>query len=240
MSTFRTRPDFGSQVDNLNGGSPARGSWNGDAYVLPVGVGNWVLADEGSYFVAANATVGTGLAGHAAPVVADTDTKALLNIFNNNTTRNLIPDYIFLEVTAAGTAGTLTYAVVWIDNRGVTARASGGALLVANSAHAAAPYASSAVPYFGPVVTTTGFTKVAQSLMREVIPVVQDTILIKFGSGSPGVRAPLTQAGTATSDTVIYMPPVVIPPGGNFQFTSISPSQSAARSYQVHTGWWER
>ena len=239
MSTFRTRPT-GASADNFNGGVPQRGSWYGEPYTLPLGANNWVFADEGSYFVAANATVGTGLAGHAAPVVADTDTKALLHLFNNNSTRNLIPDYIFLEVTAAGTAGTLSYAVLYVDNRGSTARSSGGTLLVSNAAHGAAPHASSVVAYFGAVVTTTGFTKIAQPLMREVIPVVQDTILIKFGSAAGGVRAPLTQAGTATSDTVIHMPPVVIPPGGNLNLASISPIQSAARSYQVHAGWWER
>src|SRR6185436_17088268 len=86
--------------------SPSRTGRYGEAYNQPVGASNWTFADEGSYVVVNNATLATGIAGHAAPVVADTDTKPLFFLFNGGT-RNVIMDYLFLEVTAAGTAGTL-------------------------------------------------------------------------------------------------------------------------------------
>ena len=77
MGKFRERP-AASLTDNSLDAAEGRNSWYGDRYVKSLGNSDWVLADEGSYFVATNATLATGIAGHAAPVVADTDTKALL------------------------------------------------------------------------------------------------------------------------------------------------------------------
>lgn len=238
MGVFRNRPQS-SLGDNALGGGPERSDWYGGGYQNPLGSGNWVLADEGSYFTASNAAVATGIAGHAAPVVADTDTKALLHLYNGGQ-RNIVPDHLFLEVTAAGTAGTIHYAVVYVDNRGATARASGGTAITPVSSHGGAPQTTAATIYFGAVVTTTGFTKVAHQIVREVIPVVQDTVMIKFGSGSPQQRAGLTTAGTATSHVFLDFPPVIVPPGGNLNIAMIRPSQSAAASYQFHFGYWER
>src|SRR5262245_23357666 len=124
MGKFRERPS-GQLADNNLDTADGRNSWYGDRYVKPVGSSNWVLSDEGSYFVATNATLATGIAGHAAPVVADTDTKALLHLYNGGP-RNIVPDFLLLEVTAAGTNGTIQYTTVYTDNKGATARSSGG------------------------------------------------------------------------------------------------------------------
>ena len=42
-----------------------------EAMTLPLGNGMFGLGDEGSVFTCVNATTGTGIAGHAAPVVAE-------------------------------------------------------------------------------------------------------------------------------------------------------------------------
>ena len=98
--TLPTRNADGSAVV-----TPSRSGPYLEAYALPLGGGNWAFADEGSYYVGNNATLATGIAGHAAPVVADTDTKALFSLFNGST-KNVVMDYLFTELTAAGTAGT--------------------------------------------------------------------------------------------------------------------------------------
>lgn len=239
MGKFRNRPVVGLG-DVPGDGASGRNSWYGDRYVLGLGHGNQVVADEGSFWVATNATLATGIAGHAAPVVADTDTKALLHLYNGGQ-RNIVVDHLFLEVTAAGTAGTIQYTVVYIDNKGSSARSSGGTAITPVSTRSDAPTTTGAVIFFGAVVTAmTSSLKVGQQIVREVIPVVQDTVLMKFGSGAGFAHSGLTTAGTATNHVVQHFAPVVIAPGGNLNISQIRPSQSAAASYQFEFGYYER
>ena len=239
MGIFRTRPSVGL-ADNVNDSNPGRNSWYGDRYVVPVGASNWAFADEGSSFVATNATLATGIAGHAAPVVADTDTKALLHLYNGGQ-RNIVVNHLFLEVTAAGTAGTIQYAVVYIDNKGSTARTSGGTAITPVATRSDAPFTTGAVVYFGAVVVAMDASKkVGQQIVREVIPVVQDTVLLKFGGADSSVHSALTTAGTATDHAVLQFAPVVVAPGGNLNVAMIRPSQSGAASYQFEFGYFER
>lgn len=213
-----------------------------EAYTVGMGGGNWAFADEGSYIVVNNATLATGIAGHAAPVVADTDTKPLFFIFNG-TTKNVVMDYLFLEVTAAGTAGTINYTTVYLDNKGSTAYSSGGTQITsfAGANSAITPATTGLTCYFGAVVAAmTSSVKVGQQITREVIPVVQDTVTMKFGGPNAGFRSALTTAGTATSHVVQHFAPVVVGPGGNLNISQIRPSQSAAASYQFSAGFWLR
>lgn len=221
--------------------TPTRTGPYGEAYNLSMGAGNWTFADEGSYFVGHNATVGTGLAGHAAPVVADTDTKALFHLFNGST-KNVVLDYLFTEVTAAGTGGTITYTVAYVDNKGTTALSSGGTAIVpVSSLSGGSGIPAGIVTTFGACVTAmTSSSKVGAQIAREVIPVVQDTLLVKFGAVSGAPHSGITSAGTATNHMVQLFAPIVIGPGGNLNIAHISPSQSAARSYQVSFGFWVR
>jgi hypothetical protein len=211
-----------------------------EAYTLPLGGGDYGFADEGSYYHASNATLATGIAGHAAPVVADGVTKALLHLFNNGE-KNIIPTYLFLEVTAAGTAGTLHYTTIYIDNAGATARASGGTAITPVNAKSNGDQTTGAVLYFGPVVTAMATPyKVGQQIVREVIPVVQDTVLMRFGAPSGHPHTGYTTAGTATVHVIQDFAPIVIGPGGNLNISQIRPSQSAAASYQFSFGYIER
>lgn len=239
MGIFRARPN-GSLADNPNDAAPGRHNWYGEQVVQPMGGGNWGFADEGSYFVATNATLATGIAGHAAPVVADTDTKALLHLFNGGS-RNIVLDFLQLEVTAAGTAGTLHYTVVYIDNKGSTALSSGGTSITPVNANSGSTVASAASITFGACVTAmTSSRKVGQMIVRSVIPVVQDTTVMKFGGPNAGYTSSLQTSGTAIAHAVQHFAPVVIGPGGNLNISQIRPSQSAASSYQFQLGYWER
>lgn len=240
MGIFRTRPAaFGD--GNPNDAAPGRNSTYGDRYTVGIGSGsNYAFADEGSSFVATNATLATGIAGHAAPVVADTDTKPFLLVYNGGA-RTIAPDFAVFEVTAAGTAGTLNYITSYIDAKGATARSSGGTELTPVSTNSAAPFASGASIWAGAVVAAMSSSKkVGQQIVREVIPVVQDTITVVWGSPNGAARAALTTAGTATNHSVVYLPQVSIAPGGNLNLSFIRPSQSAAASYQVQFSYFER
>jgi hypothetical protein len=239
MAIKRTLPTRNADSDIIT--LPSRTSPYLEAYAVPMGAGNWGFADEGSYYVGNNATLATGIAGHAAPVVVDTDTKALFHLFNGST-KNVIFDYLFTELTNAGTAGTITYTVVYTDNKGTTALSSGGtAITPVTCLSNGAAADSTIVTTFGACVTAmTSSKKVGQQIAREVIPVVQDTLLCKFGAANGGFHSALTTAGTATNHLVQHFAPIVIAPGGNLNIAHISPSQSAARSYQVSFGYWVR
>jgi len=220
---------------------PTRTGPYNEAYAINLGAGLTTYADEGSYFHVSNATVGTGIAGHAAPVVADTDTKALLALFNPGP-KNVILDYLFLEVTAAGTGGTIHYTVIYVDNKGSNANTSGGTAATPVNANSGSSGSSLSTVVFGPaVMAMTSSRRVGgPQLVREVIPVVQDTILMKFGGPNGGARAGLTTAGTATCHVVQHFAPVVIGPGGNLNISQIRASQSAAASYEYSFGFIER
>ncbi len=224
--------------DSSSAQAPNRAGKYLEAYNINVGASNWGFASEGSYIVVNNATLATGIAGHAAPVVADTDTKALFFIYNGST-KQLIMDYLFLEVTAAGTNGTIQYTTIYLDNKGSTARTGGGTAITAFAgANSAVSAASSGLEcYFGAVVTAmSSSVKVGQQIVREVIPVVQDTVTMKFGGVNSGQHSSLTTAGTATNHCVQHFAPIVVAPGGNLNISQIRPSQSAAASYQFSAG----
>jgi hypothetical protein len=217
---------------------PSRAGQDLSAYVLPLGNSNWVFGDEGTYYVATNATVGTGIAGHAAPVVADTDTKALLHVFNG-TQYNLIPDYLFLQYTVIGSGGTIQYNVGYIDNKGSTALTSGGTTITpacTKSSGASAPITGAVVTFGACVTAMSSSVKVFNQVGREVIPVVQDTKVIKFGGPNGGFHSALTSAGTATEHMILHTAPFCIAPGGNLNIAEIRASQSSANSYCFEFG----
>lgn len=211
-----------------------------EAYTLPMGAAFTWFGDEGSFYHACNATVGTGIAGHAAPVVADTDTKALLHLYNSGT-KNIIPVYLTLEFSAIGAGGNTSYSVVYVDDKGSTARTSGGTAITPVNVHSEGSNTTGATIYFGAVVTSmTSSRMVFAAQSREVIPVIEDKYTIMFGSAAASPQSGLTLAGTATANFIQYAPPVVVGPGGNLNVARIRASQSGADSYRFSFGYIER
>lgn len=243
MAIQRNLPSTINADNSATAITPSRTSQYLEAFTLPLGGGgNYGYGDEGSFFTCVNATVGTGIAGHAAPVVADTDTKALLHVYNGNAVggKRIIPVYLRLEFTAIGVGGTTSYNVAYLDNKQATARSSGGTAITPANAKSGASQTTGATVYFGAVVTAmTSSVKVWAAQCREVIPVVTDTITVFFGAPS-GAPTALTTAGTATNHLIQYAPPVCIDPGGNFNFARIRASQSGADSYTFSFGYIER
>lgn len=211
-----------------------------EAMTLPLGNGMYGLADEGSIYVAMNPTLGTGIAGHAAPVVADADDKPLLHLYNGGS-KNIIPLFLHLQFTAIGAGGTISYNACYTDQSNATAYTSGGSAITPVCTKSSVTASSGATIYFGAVVSAlVSPRKVFQQVCREVIPVVQDTMTIHFGAPNGGLNNALTAAGTATNNLVQYAPPISIAPGGNFDFTRIRASQSGADSYSFLFAYIER
>ena len=238
-----------SAVPNRQGDStavqaPNRAGFDLSAYVAPLTNKEFFLADEGSYFVGTNAVVGTGIAGHAAPVVADGSTKMLLHIFNGNAAGGkwIYPQYLKLRWTAIGANGTSTFFVAYIDQKGATAKTSGGDVSVPVNTNSASSLASGGILSFGAVVTSfTSARKVGAFQSRSVIQVAEDTQLITFGQpGQFPLTGGVTNGGTAICSLSNAYAPVAIAPGGNFGIAQITVAQTAASSFDYEFGFVER
>jgi len=212
----------------------------GEQYTYPVGKGGvYQAADEGCYFIAHNPTSGTGLATTAAPT-ARTATKPFIMLMNQDSVggKRVYLDYIKFIVTAAGTAGASLHIDFGIDN-GVGRYTSGAAMTaVPTNVNMDSNIASVCNALGGPI-TATAETAAYRGLGTWVpkisIPVVGDHYIMTFGNiNSIGL-------GVATiASNICGFHPVVIGPQQTFLVYPWLPSQSAASSYEVEMGWYER
>lgn len=198
------------------------------------------LVDEGSYFVAKNATEGTGIAGIAAADGYDA-LEALLFLRNPSSTLTMYLDYIRLEnITGVGTNGTNFNYVMSVD-KGATRYASGGTAITPVNLNPNSSRTSSAQMYFGAVVTTAASADnriVSGGQLRSAIKVIHDCYVFDFGGSS---KAPQTTAASGTV-TVMNVPvgPICIPPGCQFMLHEWAASQTVAATYQFQCGFWVR
>lgn len=227
-------------VDGTVDTESPRGTGYGEQYVMPYG--RFVAADEGMYFVARNATPGTGEAGHAAPTTHDT-AKPFIFLKNGSASggRRVYLDYLKLLVTAAGTAGTLNYATHTVD-RDRTHSSGGSDLTVVNTNLQSTDSSVLTIAKIGAVVPAQANSAaariVAHQAVRQVIPVAGDVILFTFGHDAAPTS--MITAGTAELERVIHCPPVVFGPGESYHLVLWRASQSAAASYECEIGFRER
>ncbi len=203
------------------------------------------LADEGSYFVGTNS--GTGVATVAAPT-AFSDTAPLFTITNTDTAGNqnskrVHLDWIRITQTAVGTAGVDLRLQGILD---YTAP-SGGTSLTPTSVNSDVPQrASVATPRILPTgIAQTGNSRVVIGTLQ-VIPTktapmtVLDEVFLNFG----GVETAYPNYNAAANANVHKLawpvPAVVIGPGQVFMLRFLITSQSAASSWTIECGWWER
>lgn len=241
MAVSRSLPTFNADSSAVQ--NPNRTGSYLEAFTLPLGAGKAIAySDEGSYFVTYNVTDGTGIAGHAAPVQADLSTKPLLHIYNGGTKR-IYPDFVRIRMTAIGAGATTTDFTLWADSAGHTVKTSGGTVATVVNTNPASSTASGAVLSFGAVVATagTGERRLDHQRVRSVVPVVEDQYIFTFGNQTYGpATGGITMAGTAVIAAYVAMPPVVIPPGGNFKLVEWGASQSGAHSFEYTIGFVER
>ncbi len=238
MSVYGSRP---SRTPDATAGGPSRADNYLGATTTPIGQGRWGLAYEGSYFTATNATVGTALTAHAAPAIADTDTKSIIHGFNASATTAVTLDYIWIKQTVVNASATASDFMLYIDTKGTTARSSGGTAITPNNTRSDSTNATAVTMFAGAVVTApTASRKVAQRTVRPVISVAEDQYTFCFGNG---LFLPSSQAltGTSVASVLVNWPPVVIGPLGNFMFVQTSPSgASTAMTFEFEMGWSER
>lgn len=204
-------------------------------------------ADEGTYFVAHNATndAATTLAGHAAPVLADADatmTKPFLHLRHGGASTSLVRiylDYIEIEVVTAGASGTAANWAAQLDT-GATRVSSGGTALTKVNPNMQSNTTSMLDILGGAVVTgaeSASVRELGHGQLRATIEVAGDKKLFVFGGDPLTVSA---SAAAAVREQVVNLPPVILGPADQLLLALYAPSQSGAGVYKVRCAWSER
>jgi hypothetical protein len=230
-------------AENQNIWGNVRASRYGDLITAPLGSKVYGYADEGSYFLVTNPTMGTGIAGIAASTSFDA-AEHLMLIRNTNTSKRLYLDFIDLVVTAAGASGTTTGFTMTAD-KGTSRYTSGGSTLTpVNPNIDDTASAADVLVKFGALVTTAASADVrplGDFLVRTVIKVVGDSYRFTFGdSGAAWQCAGASLDGTTSAKVTIPCPPVILGETDQFLLSDWAASQSGASSYQVRCGFWLR
>jgi len=219
---------------------PIRGTRYGE--LLVEDLDPYSLADEGTYFLATNPTLGTGIAGIAATTAFDA-TKTLLHLMNISTSKRLYLDFVDLVVTAAGTNGTTTGFSMTAD-KGTTRYSSGGSTITPINPNLASSDTAEVSMKFGALTTTAASSAVrplGDFQVRTVIKVVNDSYRFVFGRKGMAWRlAGASLDGTTSAKVTIPCPPVILGENDQFLLHDWAASQSAASSYQLRCGFWIR
>ena len=221
--------------DSSSNTLPSRAGRYLEAYTLGLGEGKlWWNADEGGYYCTYNVTDGTGIAGHPAPVQADLSLKPLLHIFNGSSVFRLYIDFVRIRMTAIGAGATTTDFTAWVDNNGSTVKTSGGTVATVVNTLGGGSADGDTIVSFGAVVATAAATekRVDHQRVRSVVPVVEDQYTFGFGNTGSSLPSGLPTTGTNQAVIYVHMPPVVVPPGGNFKLEEWGASQSGAHSFE--------
>src|SRR5581483_4747623 len=197
------------------------------------------LATEGSLYVAQTATPGTGIVLTSATGTSFSDTQAIFGVNNTDAALDVIPLWLKLVITAAGTAGTDAHFAGRLD---LGAGISGGTATLTGKA-ADPIYANDAVAaIFAGVPTVAAATNSRRYHGRAegrkaAAPayIVGDVVTFLFGA----VEAVQAQAITPTTaiGLVLHMPATIIPPGWCWALNEWMSSRSAAQSAECEFGY---
>lgn len=238
VSRDRSAPTPGNQGEYL----PARSSRFGEVMGLPLHNKLYALADDASYFIATNPTMGTGIAGIAASTSYDA-TEHLLHLRNTSTTKRLYLDFIDLVCTAAGTSGTTTGFTMVLDT-GATRYTSGGSAITPVNPNMDAGETAECALKFGALVTgaaTSDVRPLGDFLVRTVIKVVGDSYRFTFGDNNAAWQlAGASLDGTTSAKVTIPCPPVILGETDQFLLSDWAASQTVGSSYQLRMGFWMR
>ena len=232
----------GAQTNNTL--QPHRTSRYMEPYVQAVsGSKVYPLCDEGSYFVATNATLGTPISGTAAPT-AYSATVALMTMFNTVSSsavlgKSIYLDWLQIEVRAAGTNGTnFQYALVVDQGNRLS---SGGTTITPVSPNSISSASSISTLTFGAITATAASAarRLKHGQIRSVIKVIGDVYTFTFGQSTASMSGMVLE-GTAQAHIPVHCPPVVLGPNTSLLLSEIAASQSVAATYEFSMGWWER
>jgi hypothetical protein len=228
---------------------PTRLGRRGEQYTLDLLPVRYNLADEGTYFVAHNATndASTTLAGHAAPVLADADatmTKPFIHLrMDPASLVRAYLDFIEIEVVTAGATGTQACWAAQLDT-GATRVSSGGTALTRLNPNMQSAATPSLACLGGPVVTgaeSVNVREVGHGTLRPSIEIAGDIKMFVFGGAPEIAGSQAGQAAAAIRTSIVCLPPIILGPTDQFLLALHSQaSQNAAGVYKVRMGWTER
>ena len=236
MANFRDRPT--SQVDNFVSGPPSRAGRYSEAYSLPMTAKEWVVADEGSYFVAITPTPGTGIIGHATPTTFD-ETKPYLLVYNGGNNR-IYPQFLRMHETVASIGGTGLQMTIAVDqgNR----FSSGGTALTKSNVNMDSVNTTAATITVGAVVASAASSSrrvLGHYVLRPLtlIDIIEDEYQLTWGAPDAFLNA--VPAATV-SNIQCTLPPMVIGPGQSLLVHEWRASQSTGPTWEVVFGYIER
>jgi hypothetical protein len=214
----------------------------GETIIIPMHSSKYALSDEGTYFLAYNTTIGTGIA-QTTNIVAYADTAGAVGnyfYFRNNDLANgkrMYLDYIKLLVTAVPITATSWQWALVLDYG--TARSTGGSAITPVSSNGDSGTPSIVQMYAGALTTAVGINKrtVGRGTFRGVIPTVFDEYLILCGShegGTGGISA------AASGRAVDIAGPIILGPGQNLTLIMWGAANTAAPAFEFEVAWWER
>ena len=229
-------PTPGNQGEQLT----VRSSKYGELLTQPLN--RRALALEGSYFIATNPTIGTGIAGIAASTSYDA-AEHLLWVRNTSTTKKLVLDFIEITCTAAGASGTTTGFTLTTD-KGTSRRGTGGSDITAihcpNRSLSESPECSVAFGALATAAASADVKLVFNGLARSVIKVVGDSYRFNFVDDDKWSFCGTDLAGTAIAKVNIPNQPVILGENDQFLLSDWGASQSGASSYEFRMGFWMR
>lgn len=215
----------------------------GETMIIPMHSSKHALSDEGSYFLAYNTTVGTGIA-QSTNIVAYADTAGAVGnyfYFKNNDLaggKRMYLDYIKLLVTAVPITATSWQWALVLDY-GTARYTSGGSAITPISPNGDSGRPSIVQMYAGALTTAVGINKrtVGRGTFRGVIPTVFDEFVIICGSkeGGSGVIS-----AAASSRVVDIAGPIILGPGQNLTLIMWGAANASAPAFEFEVAWWER
>jgi hypothetical protein len=215
----------------------------GEVMTVPLYGNKHALADEGSYYIATNPTIGTPIA-QTTSITAYADTAgAIGNYFfwkNTDLTggKRVYLDYIKLMVVQVPTAAT-SWQWALVTDYGAARYTSGGSAIVPVSPNGDIGTPSVVQMYAGALTTAVGISKrtVGRGTFRGVIPTTFDTYVIVCGATQGGTGF---ASAAASGRSVGIAPPIILGQGQNLTFIMWGASNAAAASFEFEVGWWEK
>lgn len=198
-----------------------------------------MLAEEGSLFIAQTATPGTGITLTSATGTSFSDTQGIFGINNIGTDLNVIPLWLKMVITAAGTAGTDDHYAGRLDSGVVNS--GGTATLTGRACNPIYPNDSRAsiiagVPTIAAATGQRRYHGRAEG-RKAAAPayIVGDVVTILFGP----VEQVQAQAITPTTaiGLVLPFPATIIPPGWGWSLLEWMTARSAAQSAEIELGY---
>jgi hypothetical protein len=209
------------------------------------------LADEGSFFIATNATPGTAIAtttsvvDDATGATTHAQQKPVMLIQNQNSVSqgyNIYLMYLKMFIVQIPTSATVWRYAMRLDPLS-TKITTPGTVITPQNPNGASSTLSRAYINFGAITTTDSTSSpqqrlVANGSVSQAIPVANDEWFFNFGATFASIDSSITSANSKRMSFPV--PPIVIPPGWTWTLEMWGASNAAAPSWEFELGYAER